>query len=161
MRTGNEGWESVSLNCRHMTPSVWPCKLRTEYRPRRQLRSMRRRSLYTAFHGRLRSFGDECGIGGRSVSEGETSSLGEAEIRAVECGADASALCALESLWSPKPEQGGLDETQGGSERGRFGGRSTSAELSSSSRLFGGDGDGEGIHKGRLLSIRGSPHPHL
>ena len=45
MRIGKDGWVSVSLNCRHIIPSVCPLSVRTEQRPRRQLRSIVRRSL--------------------------------------------------------------------------------------------------------------------
>jgi len=51
-----------------MIPLVWPFNVRTEHRPRRQLRSIFKRSEYTSFHGRVRVFSNGRG---RESGEGE------------------------------------------------------------------------------------------
>lgn len=87
MRTGNAGCESVSLNCKHMTPSVWPFSVRTVHLPLRQFRSMVIRSLYTSFHGRVTDSGR--GRGGLGASS-------EHEDGSVHDGGSSSSDCVSE-----------------------------------------------------------------
>jgi len=59
MRTGKAGCCSVSENCKHITPSVWPLSVLTVHRPRLQFLSIVNRSLYTSFQGRVTDRGIE------------------------------------------------------------------------------------------------------
>lgn len=52
-----------SQNCRHITPSVWPERMRRLYLFRLQFRSIISRSLYTSFHGRCTLAGIETSFG--------------------------------------------------------------------------------------------------